>query len=141
LPDVTIAPDGSLTPITEFQAWAGIQAYPWEGLQLYAYGGIEQAQAKYFGAFGYGNPAYDNSGCITPTAESFATDISTTCVGNNRRLVDVKAGFWQDIYTGPVGRFAIGVELEYIKRTAFSGIGGAPSTDDTIGFTSLRYYY
>jgi hypothetical protein len=55
--------------------------------------------------------------------------------------VDVKAGFWQDVYKGPLGRFVVGVELEYLKRTAFSGIGGAPSTDNIVGFTSLRYYF
>ena len=141
LPDVTIAADGSPAPITALQAWGGIEADPWAGLQLYAYGGIEQAQANYFGAFGYGNPAYDNSGCMIPTAATFATGISTTCVANNRRLEDAKIGFWQDLYKGPFGHFVVGAELEYIKRTSFSGIGGAPSTDDIVGFTSLRFYY
>ena len=37
---------------------------------------LEQNQASYFGTFGYGNPAYDNSGCMTPTAASFATGTS-----------------------------------------------------------------
>jgi hypothetical protein len=138
---VTIAANGSLTPITELQAWAGIQVYPWDGLTLYAYGGIEQEQANYFGAYGYGNPTYDNSGCMTPTAESFATGISTTCVADNRQLLDVKGGFWQDIYSGAYGKFVVGAELEFIKRSAFTGIGGAPSTNDAVGFTSLRYYF
>jgi hypothetical protein len=141
LPDVTIAPDGSLTPLTAFHAWSGIQFYPWEGLTLYAYAGLEQNQASYFGTFGYGNPAFDNSGCMTPTAETFATGTSSTCVADNRRLVDVKGGFWQDLYKGPMGRFAVGAELEYIKRTSFGGIGGVVSTDNLVGFTSLRYYF
>ncbi len=141
LPDVTIAANGSLTPITELQTWGGIQVYPWEGLTLYAYGGIEQEQANYFGAYGYGNPTFDNSGCMTPTAESFATGISTTCVADNKQLLDVKGGFWQDIYSGAYGKFVVGAELEFIKRSAFTGIGGAPSTDDAVGFTSLRYYF
>jgi hypothetical protein len=141
LPDVTIGPDGSLRPLTALHAWAGIQFYPWEGLTLYGYAGIEQNQASYFGTFGYGNPAYDNSGCMTPTAESFATDTSATCVADNRRLVDAKIGFWQDLYKGPYGRFALGTELEYLKRTSFPGIGGVVSTDNTVAFTSLRYFY
>jgi hypothetical protein len=37
---------------------------------------LEQNQASYFGTFGYGNPAYDNSGCMTPTAASFVTGTS-----------------------------------------------------------------
>jgi hypothetical protein len=67
LPDVTIGSDGSLVPLTAFHAWSGIQFYPWEGLTLHGYAGIEQNQASYFGTSGYGNPAYDNSGCMIPT--------------------------------------------------------------------------
>jgi hypothetical protein len=141
LPDVTVGPDGSLAPLTALHAWAGIQFYPWEGLTLYSYAGLEQTQASYFGTFGYGNPAYDNSGCMIPTAESFATGTSPTCVADNRRLVDAKIGFWQDLYKGPYGRFVVGAELGYLKRTSFPGIGGVVSTDNIGGFTSLRYYY
>ena len=141
LPDVTIAADGSLAPLTALHAWAGIQFYPWEGLTLYSYAGLEQNQASYFGTFGYGNPTFDNSGCLTPTTMTFATGTSATCVADNKRIVDAKIGFWQDLYKGSMGRFVLGVELEYIKRSAFSGIGGAPSTDDEIAFTSLRYYF
>jgi hypothetical protein len=72
----------------------------------------EQNQASYFSTFGYGNPAYDNSSCMIPTAETFATDTSATCVADNRRLVDAKIGFWKDLYKGPYGRFALGAELE-----------------------------
>jgi len=54
--------------------------------------------------------------------------------------VDAKIGFWQDLYKGPMGRFVLGVELEYIKRYSFSGVGAAPSTDE-VAFTSLRYYF
>jgi hypothetical protein len=141
LPDVTIGPDGSLVPLTAFHAWGGIQFYPWKSLTLYAYAGFEQTDASYFGTFGYGNPAFDNSGCMIPTATTFATGTSATCVADNRRLVDAKIGFWQDLYNGPYGRFALGVELEYLKRTSFGGIGGVVSTDNTVGFTSLRYYF
>jgi hypothetical protein len=141
LPDVTIGPDGSLVPLTALHAWAGIQFYPWEGLSLYGYAGLEQNQASYFGTSGYGNPIYDNSGCMTPTAATFATDTSPTCVADNKRLVDAHIGFWKNLYKGPYGRFVVGAELEYLKRTSFPGIGGVVSTDNVVGFTSLRYYY
>ena len=78
---------------------------------------------------------------MIPTAESCATGTSATCVANNRRIVDAKIGFWQDLYKGRYGRFALGVELEYLKRTSFDGIGGVVSTDNIIAFTSLRYHY
>ena len=74
--DVTIAPDGSLAPITALQATVGLVAHPWEGLDVYAYAGLEQFKAKFFNAggspFGYGNPNFDNSACMFPTATSFA---------------------------------------------------------------------
>jgi hypothetical protein len=55
--------------------------------------------------------------------------------------MDVKVGFWQDLYNGPWGRLVFGVELEYLKRESFDGIGGAVATDNTVGFTSIRYYF
>jgi hypothetical protein len=78
---------------------------------------------------------------MIPTVTTFATGTSATCVADNRRLVDAKIGFWQDLYKAPYGRFVLGVELEYLKRASFGGIGGVVSTDNTVAFTSLRYYF
>lgn len=140
LPDVTIAADGSLAPITALHALAGLVLHPREGLDVYAYGGIEQADAKFFGTFGYGNPGSDNSGCTTTTAASFGGAVPLNCVANNRRLTEFTVGFWQDLYKGHLGRVALGAQYEFLKREAFNGIGGAPSTDDSVIYTSLRYY-
>jgi hypothetical protein len=112
---VTIAADGSLAPITAFHIMAGIVGHPWEGLDVYAYGGIEQAEAKFFDALGYGNPVFDNSGCRITTAAGFATNTSATCVANNRHLTDIKVGFWQDIYKGSVGRFVAGCRVRILE--------------------------
>jgi len=35
---------------------------------------------------------------------------------------------------------AFGAQYEYIKRKAFVGIGGDPSTDNNVVMTSVRYY-
>ena len=99
-----------------------------------------QAEASFFDALGYGNPVFDNRGCTITTAVSFATNTSATCVANLRRIIDIKVGVWQDIYKGPLGRFAAGVEYDFIQNKSFNGIGGAPSTDNNIFFTSLRYF-
>jgi hypothetical protein len=40
-------------------------------------------------------------------------------------LSELTIGFWQN---------------EYIKRKAFNGIGGTPSTDEDVIMTSVRYY-
>jgi hypothetical protein len=42
---------------------------------------------------------------------------------------------------GPYGKFVLGAKLEYLKRTSFGGIGGVVSTDNTVAFISLRYYF
>jgi len=140
LPDVTIAADGSLAPITALHVFGGVVVHPREGLDVYAYGGIEQARARFFDQLGYGNPAFDNSGCTITTASSFSSGTTPTCVANNKQLAEVTVGFWQDLYKGRLGRFAFGAQYEYIRREAFEGIGGAPSTDNNVFYTSLRYY-
>jgi hypothetical protein len=140
LPDVTIAADGSLAPITALHVFGGVVVHPREGLDVYAYGGMEQARARFFDQLGYGNPAFDNSGCTVTTASSFSSGTIPTCVANNRRLAEVTVGFWQDLYKGYFGRVAAGAQYEYIRREAFEGVGGAPATDNNVFYTSLRYY-
>src|SRR5262245_65164970 len=56
------------------------------------------------------------------------------------RLSELTIGFWQNVYKGDYGRVTFGAQYEYIKRKAFNGIGGAPSTDDNVVMTSVRYY-
>jgi hypothetical protein len=144
LPDVTIGADGSLTPLTEFTTMIGLIGHPTQGLDIYAYAGLEQAQAKSFNAgttlLGYGNPGFSNVGCTITTPSSFAGTTPTNCIANNRRLEEITVGFWQNLYKGDYGRVAAGAEYEYIRRQAFAGLGGAPSTDDNIVMTSLRWY-
>ena len=140
LPDVTIAADGSLAPITALHALAGFVLHPTEGLDVYGYAGIERANAKFFDLLGYGNPGFDNAGCLVATASSFSTGATTSCVANNRRLSELTVGFWKDLYKGPAGRFALGAQYEYLKREAIEGVGGAPSTDASVIYTSVRYY-
>jgi hypothetical protein len=144
LPDVTIASDGSLSPLTELTAMVGLVGHPWEGLDVYAYAGIEQVKANSFDVgttlFGYGNPGFSNAGCLTTSSNSFADTTPPNCIANNRRLSDVTVGFWQDVYKGEYGRVAAGAQYEYIKRESFDGVGGAVSTSDSIVMTSLRYH-
>jgi hypothetical protein len=148
LPDVTIGSDGSLSPVTELTAMVGLVAHPWEGLDVYGYAGIEQVNQNSFnlpagtpgGAlFGFGNPGFSNVGCTTTSSSSFAGAVPANCIANNRRLSDVTAGFWQNLYKGPYGRLTVGAQWELIRRDSF-GIGGAPSTAENIVLTSLRWY-
>jgi hypothetical protein len=144
LPDVTIAPDGSLTPLAGLTAMVGLIGHPWGGLDLYSYAGFEQVSGGSFDVgtnlFGYGNPGFSNAGCLVTTPSSFAGTTPANCIANNRRLLDVTAGFWQNVYKGDLGRLTFGAQYAYIKREAFPGIGGSPTTDDSVVMTSIRYY-
>lgn len=132
--DVTFNEDGSFAAIPEIQALAGVVAHPAKGTDLYAYGGLEAATKTVDGDAGYGLASLNNTGC------EIEGDPASLCQGVNKRLWEVTAGVWHDIYNGSFGRAAIGAQGEYVKREAFEGIGGAPSADEAIVMTSFRYY-
>jgi hypothetical protein len=104
LPDVTIAPDGSLSLVTGWSAMAGLVGHPWEGLDVYGYAGIEEVNANFFNVgntlFGLGNPGFSNATCLVTTPSSFAGATPLDCIANNQRLSEVTAGFWQNAYKG-----------------------------------------
>ena len=133
--DVALKPDGVLAPIPEIQAMVGLVGHPTDALDLYLYAGLEQPGRTAFTVggkpFGYGNALYDNSGCLT--------EGSALCAANTSRLWQVTGGPWYRVYKGDYGTLQIGAQLSYTRRNIFSGIGGSPSTDDLIFFTSLRY--
>jgi len=135
LPDAAFDANNTLTAIPELQGLAGIISHPWPGNDLYIYGGWEHAdRAGAHTVSGYGSPTLILTGCDTEGA------MSSTCQAETRNLKQITAGFWQDIYKGDYGRFAFGLQGGYIWRDAFSGVGGAPSTDIAIFMTSVRYY-
>jgi outer membrane murein-binding lipoprotein Lpp len=142
--DATIAADGSITPLPALTAMVGLVAHPYDGLDIFAYAGTEQVYASYFNVgttlFGFGNPGFSNAGCLIVTPASFAGATPANCIANNRRITELAVGFWQNVYKGNLGRVAVGAQYEYIKREVFAGIGGAPSTDNNIILTSIRYY-
>jgi len=144
LPDVTIGVDGSLSLVRGWSAMAGLIAHPWEGLDVYAYAGVEQVDSNFFNVgttlFGLGNPGFSNATCLVTTPFSFAGNTPADCIANNKKLTEVTVGFWQNVYKGDYGRVAFGAQYEYIKRYSFDGIGGAPSTDNNVVLTSVRYY-
>jgi hypothetical protein len=135
LPDVTLKASGVLAPIPEIQAMVGLVGHPIDTLDLYLYAGIEDAGRTAFTlagkAFGYGNALYNNSGCLV--------EGSSLCAANTSRLWQVTGGPWYRLYKGEYGTLQLGAQLSYTRRNIFSGIGGAPSTDDLMVFTSLRY--
>jgi hypothetical protein len=137
LPDLAIKSTGILAPVLELQALVGLVGHPTDTLDVYVYGGVEQAEKTSFTVngtlpFGYGNPLYNNSGCLQ--------EGSTLCAANTSSVWQVAGGAWYSLYKGDYGMLRIGAQGSYTRRYIFKGIGGAPSTDEAMFFASLRYY-
>jgi hypothetical protein len=145
LADVTFKSDGSLAPIPETILLAGLTWHALPGLDFYTYAGEEDEYASFGSsvtkgnpAFGYGNPAFVNSGC---NVEDFGSGTGAfACNGNTKLVRQITGGFWDDIYKGSFGRLAGGLQYSYTQKFGFAGVGGTPKQDENIFFTSLRYY-
>lgn len=134
LPDVTFDADGSIHPINETILLAGAILHPTPMLDIYAYGGEElQSALALSGTYGIGNLAANDSGCYVEGG---------TCGGNTRRIRQLTTGLWQKVYNGSFGRAQIGVQYSYTQRDLFvsANSNGVPTTNQSIGMISLRYY-
>jgi hypothetical protein len=152
LPDVTFNTTGGLVPIQETMLLTGAIWHAIPGLNFYGYAGEEYESPNFgftrLGAnpfVGFGNPFFNNSGCNIEN--------STVCSNNVKLVRQVAVGFWDDIYKGPFGRLAGGLNYTFTQKYGFNGIGvagngiagipgtgGAPKRDENTFFTSLRYY-
>jgi hypothetical protein len=140
LPDVTMQPNGQLTPIKTYQVLFGLTYLPTTALTAFLYLGREKASSTYFNVgtatYGYGAPEFNNSGC-------YAT--SGTCVGNTNSVQEITGGLWWKFYRGVLGNFQFGLQGAYFERTAFTGVGpggGAltPIANIFMVMGSFRYY-
>jgi len=136
LPDVTFRPDGTLAPIQETTWMVGATWHVSPLLDLYAYDGQEAQKSKTFtvgtSTIGLGSPTLNLSGCLVEGG---------SCSANVETENQINAGFWWRIYQGKFGSFRFGAQYSYIHLTAFGGAGGIkPTTDDSMVFTSIRYY-
>jgi hypothetical protein len=170
LPDVTVGPNGQLSPIQQISFLVGAVAHPFAGNDFYAYFGEDQVNRNAFGANnGYGNPNVATGACAGPVAlgASFGGisgaglaagngnfngpgASNTGCAFNVQRALEFTVGFWQDAYKGDLGRVRVGLEYEFVQLTAFTGATTATTASPTpnqgltqnnnIVFLSLRYY-
>jgi hypothetical protein len=136
LPDVTFRPDGTLAPAQETTFMGGITWHATPRLDIYGYGGQEAEQRKTFvtGAVttGLGSPTLNLAGCLVEGG---------ACSPNLQNENQLTAGFWWKAYQGSFGSFRLGAQYSYTHLSAFSGAGGIrPTTDDSMIFTSIRYY-
>ncbi|QEO17283.1 hypothetical protein FLP30_05675 [Acetobacter vaccinii] len=135
LPDATLNAQGAPAPLFSAQATAGIVGHPTPKIDVYGFFGMQQAGRSYFNAsgssYGYGNPAYDNTGCMV--------ELSTACTGNTRRVIEATVGAWYRFFKGHYGTVEGGVQLAYTQRSAWVGQGAAPDTSLSALFMDFRY--
>ena len=134
LPDVTFTSDGGLVTLPQGMGTVGaiVHVVP-EVLDLYGFWGWNWVGASSFLGGGYGNPAFDNTGCFNPNAGG------SNCAGNTRTLTELTVGVNWSMVRGRYGTLRSGVQYGNIVRTAYYGLGGTPSAAENLFMFNLRY--
>jgi len=154
--DVTLRPDGTISPLHGFSAISTLEVNPTSRLNLYFnYGGDYIGRDIALNAsgteVGYGTYSVNMSGCDTENASSAANASAnpgtpTNCGGNNKDVQEFSAGWWYNIYAGPKGRLRQGFQYALFQRNLWSGAGGTSNPNggasgiDNMWWTSFRYY-
>jgi hypothetical protein len=132
--DFIYKPNGTIAPLQNLQAMGGIEVYPTPKLKVYFYGGDEYiGQANYGGGYGY------CTGIVASNASCFVKD-SGSCSAEMRNLVQGVAGFWYDLHKGNYGTLKYGMQYSYTHKSTWADASGlAPTANENMAFTSLRY--
>ena len=153
--DVTIRPNGQLSPLHGFSALSTIELNPTPRLNMYFNYGADYIDRDYVlnGAtqVGYGARSTNMSGCTvepvsTASIPAAAPIAPANCGNNNKDIQEFTAGYWYNIYNGPKGRLRQGVQYSWFERDLWSGAGGTTNPGggargkDNMVWTSLRYY-
>ena len=142
--DVTLAQDGAIIPLKQWQGLGGLELHPTPKLDWYFYGGDEYIGKNWSigtdgKGYGYGNPLADNTGC-TQTYSGTAK-----CQANIRNIQELTTGFWYRFYKGPAGTMQFGSQFEYIHKNTWLGSKTSapypwdPKANDAMVMTSFRY--
>ena len=159
LGDVTLRPDGSISPIHGFSGLSTVEFNPTKRLNIYAnYGGDYLGRDYTISGgkeVGYGIYTADMSGCKIEGASTAAfpsSDPSTPgnstnkCSNNNKDVSEFTVGYWFFIHNGPKGALKQGFQYSNMRRDLWSGAGGTLNPgggahgNDNMVFTSFRYY-
>ena len=145
IPDVAFNWTGGLDPIHERQVMIGLTAHLDKATDVYVFAGGEFAAPSWTDArypkgapvtlgglaaattyaFGYGNPAFVNSGCNFEGAPAAGSPFGTfgTCVGQTKDVRQVTTGIWHNFYDGPAGKIRVGAQYAYTVRELLPGLG------------------
>ncbi|MCL2660954.1 MAG: hypothetical protein FWD64_10635, partial [Acidobacteriaceae bacterium] len=164
LPDTTVHPDGTLAPIKSYQWLLSLEAHPAKKLDIFGYAGSEYAQRTTYAdpnkvdangnpvLVGYAPRTSRNDGCTVETLPTSAGNgfaggapynpgTPANCLGATRALVEGTAGFTYRVYNSPkYGKLQYQFQYSRLVRNAWLGIGGAPSANNNLILTSMRYY-
>jgi hypothetical protein len=150
--DITLRPNGTISPLHGFSALASVDVNPNPRLYIYMNYGGDYIGRDYSGtgstAVGYGIPGVNMSGCNTEPVSggSFSPSAPASCGANNKDVQEGTIGYWYKIYTGPMGTLRQGLQYAYFARNLWSGAGGTTNPGgsakgtDNMFWTSLRYY-
>lgn len=149
LPDSTFRVDGTLAPIQETTWMAGGTWHVTPLLDIYGYGGQEAEHRKLWNingaTVGLGSPTFNAAACIAADTPAVT---NSGCGANLESANQISTGFWWRAYQGKFGSFRFGMQYSYTHVIAFSGLNGTgaaaayvhPNTDESMVFTSIRYY-
>jgi hypothetical protein len=154
LPDTTVHPDGTLAPIKNYQGLFSVELHPVKKLDLWGYYGAEYAQRTYYTStlpgsagklIGYAPPTASNVGCTVETVPTGTSGYNpgtpANCLGATRYISEPTGGFTFRVYDSPqYGRLQYQFQYSYLSRTAWAGVGGAPTASNHMVFTGMRYY-
>ncbi len=161
LPDVTVNPDGTLSPLKSAQGLGTLDFHTDRWIVYFNAGAEFVGRHVLFSggkAVGYGSPVAANNGCGvetvpgTPVGGQFPTSSSgflpgalANCAANTRNVIEGTFGFWYRFYKGPKGTLQFGPQYSYIVRNTWSGAAGIsvlgqPQGIENMILTSFRYY-
>ncbi len=129
LADADFNANGSLNPLQGSQVLGGLTWHVDPKLDLYGNIGEETVDSNVYtngGAtvFGYGNN-------VTGVSQ-YAPDLN--------KVSQETVGMWWAFYKGNYGAAKLGLQYSYTKVTGFQVGGVAPTTNDNMVFSSLRYF-
>src|SRR5580700_257749 len=150
--DVTVRPDGTLSPLHSFSGMAFVEGHATKRLDIYAYYGGDYVGRDYTitsptgGETGYGTWGEKLTGCSTEVVPGTGTGTGTSpgsvgsCGASNKDTQEYSFGYWYNFYAGPHGRLRQGFQYSYVQRYLWGDNGISPNTNDNVIETSFRYY-
>jgi Skp family chaperone for outer membrane proteins len=151
--DVTLRPDGTLSPLHSFSGISTVQFIPNPRLMVYLnygadYVGRDWTLNNSGQEVGYGTYTSDMSGCDTEPAPGgpLNPNAPSNCKGNTKDVGEFSAGWWYQIYKGEKGNLRYGIQYARFERDLWSGAGGTTNPGggakgvDNMWWSSFRYY-